>query len=99
LKDELRKPLRKSLCFTLNDEIATLSRNCHFAAWREKDVKGYANIAINIIPYIDEVCKQFDDLPRLVKKILMKDYPTLHEIFIEKFLVDEVGVSYAEFKD
>lgn len=24
LKDELRKPLRKSLCFTLNDEIATL---------------------------------------------------------------------------
>ncbi|NEU81246.1 hypothetical protein [Nostoc sp. UIC 10630] len=99
LKDELRKPLRESLCFTLNDEIATLSRKCHFAAWREKNVKGDVNISINIIPYIDEVCKQFGDLPGLVKNLLMKDYPTFHEKFIEKFLLDEVGVSYTEFKD
>jgi hypothetical protein len=95
LKAELKKPLRKKLCYTLNKELSTISRKCHFAAWNEKE----SDIFINLVPYIDEICRRFiPGLPEDVKNLLIKNQPDSHEMFITKFLTDERGVSHAQFK-
>jgi hypothetical protein len=95
LKAELKKPLRKQLCYNLNEQLSTLSRKCHFAAWNENE----ADIFINLVPYIDEVCRRFiPNLPKDVEKLLIEPQPDLHDIFITKFLKDERGVSHSEFK-
>ncbi len=95
LRNELRKPLRKKLCYNLTEEISLLSRRCHFAAWNENENEG--DININLVPYIDEVCKRFN-LSEGVKNLLVENQIDSHEIFITNFVNNDCGVSYTEFK-
>ncbi len=50
---EQEKPLRKKLCLTLNNEVAAVSRLCHFIGWGKRQV--HTEVELNV--YIDLVCR------------------------------------------
>lgn len=85
---EQEKPLRKKLCFTLDEKVSELSRQCHFIGWD----KGLVTTQVEFNSYIDLVCRLWDLEEHLV---LPSDHD--HEIFVEDFIEGKVGVDHGSF--
>lgn len=87
-KREKEKPLRENLCFTLNEKVSKLSRQCHFIGWD----KGLKTTQIEFNSYIDLVCRLWD---RNAHLIIPSDHD--HEVFVNNFTRGNVGVDHASF--
>lgn len=87
-RHEQEKPLRKKLCFNLNEEVSELSRQCHFIGWD----KGQVTTQVEFNPYIDLVCRLWGLESHL---LFPSDHD--HEIFVEDFIGGTIGVGHGSF--
>jgi hypothetical protein len=87
-KAEEIKPLREKLCLTLNDEIASISRLCHFIGWggNKKEIR------VELNPYIDLVCRLWN-----CTDCLLTPVDHVHNKFIANFINGNVGVDHSTF--
>lgn len=85
---ENKKPLRRTLCERLSENMALISRDCHFIGWgsNKKSLEAEFN------PYIDLVCPLFD-----ISDYLISERPNGHELFVQNFIDGAVGVDCSTF--
>ena len=87
-KDECHKVLRKKLCEELTNDIAIISRDCHFIGWGQNKTP----IEVELNPYIDIVCSLWNKINFLRTP---KNYQ--HIDFIKEFKNGSIGVDYETF--
>lgn len=87
-KKEKEKPLRHKLCLTLDEDISTISRECHFIGWG----KGFAQTTIELNPYIDLVCRLW-----ALDDYLFPPNDYGHRDFVDNFVNGNIGVNHEKF--
>jgi len=84
---ETKKPLRKRLCLTLDNNIALVSRSCHFVGWGKRQSSTEAEFS----PYIDLICQLWNAAHLKTPTV------NSHEPFIDQFIDGVVGVNHTDF--
>lgn len=84
---EKEKPLRKKLCQTLTNNVALLSRSCHFIGWGKRQ----SSTEVEFSPYIDCVCRFWG-----AAHLKTPDIKS-HGPFVNCFINGKLGVTHSQF--